>query len=1068
MIRPSPSRSHQPLLNARVLDCALRATLAPSAVQLAAAVDWASRARGFLLTAVKEEAIRSSFTQRILIEILGYTPVHPSDPFTMAEEEPLGPGSVDRALGRFESGRREVLAPLELKGPKTRDLDAIMPGRAKSPVQQAWEYATDAPGARWVMVSNCVELRLYRFGRGRAAYEAWNLAELDKPGELERLVLLLSSTALLGGATEALLVESGRAEAEVTDALYGDYKRVREDLIKTLDDSNPGLGRESAIEHAQTLLDRALFVAFAEDTGLLPRETLKNTSTARNLYAPQPVWENFKGLFRAIDKGAPGLGIPAYNGGLFAADAAFDALAVPDAACEALAQFGAYDFATEVSVLVLGRIFEQSVSDLEAMAAAARGEKPPTATKRKREGVVYTPEFVTRFIVELTIGRTLAERFDALLAALGGMRRRDEGEAEVLAFSGRGPVAMRKERVFWEAYQDALRHFTVLDPACGSGAFLVAAFDFLAAEYKRVNDRLADLGGGTGGLFEPDREILSSNLFGVDVSQESVEITKLSLWLKTAKRGKPLESLEANVRVGNSLIEDVAYHHRYFTWRDAFPAVFTAGGFDVVIGNPPYVRMELIKPFKSYLAARYEVVADRADLYAYFFELGLRHLKPGGRLGYISSSTFFRTGSGERLRRHLVEKAALETVVDFGDLQLFQGVTTYPAIAVMRKPDAASGDGPHGDGNLRFLQVRERVPEELSRTFERKAVSMPRSRLGNGSWQFEDDAPAALRAKLRADYPMVRDVYGPPLYGIKTGLNEAFVVDRATRDRLAVDAAHAALLVPFLRGEDVKRWRIESEDLFLINIPRDSIQVEDYPAIEEHLLPHRDRLEARATKQRWFELQQAQLAYQARMRGCKVICPHFADRRSFAPDTGSFSNDKTYFVPNGDAYLLGLLNSRALWFVLTGLSPAVRGGYREHRVQYLEQLPVPNADVATRVIVADAATRASAAAMAALALERAVQRRIPDLCPPGRSPKMTGKLASWWHLDFAAFRGEVNKVFHADIPLRDRDDWEDYLDRKRAARAIEMDVISNAERALDMAVITLFGLTAAEADLLSP
>ena len=1021
---------------------------------------------------MKEEAIRSSFTDHILLQVLGYVPVHPSAPFTMAEEESLGSGSVDRALGRFSPEHREIIAPFELKGPKTRDLDAIMPGRAKSPVQQAWEYAIDAPGARWVLVSNCAEIRLYAFGRGRAAYERWNLATLDLPGELERLLLLLSANNLLGGATADLLAESARAEKDVTDALYRDYKQVREALIDTLDASNPGLGRAGAIEHAQTLLDRALFVAFAEDTELLPRETLKRAFEARNAFAPQPVWDNFKGLFRAIDKGNASLGIPAYNGGLFAADPAFDGLSVPDTACAGLAKFGEYDFASEVSVLVLGRIFEQSVSDLEAMQAAARGEPPPVATKRKREGVVYTPEFVTRFVVEMTVGRALAEWFDILLAAHRGTRCREPGGPEALTFPGRGAAAMRAERAFWEAYQDVLRRFTVLDPACGSGAFLVAAFDFLAAEYKRVNDRLADLGtgrgAGVGSLFDPDREILSSNLFGVDVSQESVEITKLSLWLKTAKRGKPLESLEANIRVGNSLIEDAAYHHRSFTWRDAFPGVFAAGGFDVVLGNPPYVRMELIKPFKPYLATRYEVVADRADLYAYFFELGLRHLKPGGRLGYISSATFFRTGSGEPLRRHLAERAALEAVVDFGDLQLFEGVTTYPAIVAMRKPDGADRDAAQGMGDrLRFLRVRERVPEELSRSFEQDAVEMPRARLGPGSWQFEEDAPAQLRAKLRGGHPTLRDVYGAPLYGIKTGLNDAFVVDRSTRDRLAVDDAHAALLVPFLRGEDVKRWRVESDDLWLINIPRDRVRIEDYPKIEEHLLPHKEKLKARATKQAWFELQQAQLAYQPAMRGAKIIYPHFADRPSFAVDAGSFSNDKTYFVPDGDAYLLGLLNSRALWFVFTGLSPAVRGGYREHRVQYLEQLPVPDASADVRAKIGARAERASKAARKALALEREVQRRIPDLCPPGRTAKLTGRLQTWWRLDFAGFRAEVRKVFRADIPLRERGDWETYLDGRRTALRDQVATIKQAERLIDQSVNDLFGLTSAEVTLLA-
>ena len=181
---------------------------------------------------------------------------------------------------------------------------------------------------------------------------------------------------------------------------------------------------------------------------------------------------------------------------------------------------------------------------------------------------------------------------------------------------------------------------------------------------------------------------MTRNLYGVDLNRELVEITRLSLWLKTARRDHRLQNLETTIRVGDSLIEDAAYAARPFDWRAAFPEVFANGGFDVVIGNPPYVRMELIKAVKPYLAAKYQVVSDRADLYAYFYERGVGLLKEGGRLGFISSSTFFRTGSGEPLRRLLSETTAIETIVDFGDAQVFAGVTTYPAILALRKARA--------------------------------------------------------------------------------------------------------------------------------------------------------------------------------------------------------------------------------------------------------------------------------------------------------------------------------------------------------------------------------------------
>ena len=213
-----------------------------------------------------------------------------------------------------------------------------------------------------------------------------------------------------------------------------------------------------------------------------------------------------------------------------------------------------------------------------------------------------------------------------------------------------------------------------------------------------------------------------------------MEITKLSLWLKTAKRGRQLELLDETIRWGNSLIEDFIFTDVRLNGVLAFPQILASGGFDIIVGNPPYVRMELIKAFKPYLEKRYRVVADRADLYAYFLELGVRLLKPGGRLGYICSSTFFRTRAGEALRRYLIEKAEIEAVVDFGDKQIFEGVTTYPAILTLRRVNRHTG-GP----DVRFLKATT-LPDYLSKAFSIAAHPMPRARLGAGSWRFESDS----------------------------------------------------------------------------------------------------------------------------------------------------------------------------------------------------------------------------------------------------------------------------------------------------------------------------------------
>jgi hypothetical protein len=314
---PMRKRRAGGLFNQKTIQSALtKLHLDATREQLKAAKDWASQVRHPQFRKAKETSVRDEFIQKVFVTVLGYTPYRAGDAFTIATEEVLGTGSVDRALGTFSQSERKVLAPFELKGPNTRDLDAIMPGRNKSPVQQAWEYAIDAPGAKWVLVSNCAEIRLYAFGHGREQYETWDLSLLDDPREHERLWLLIGAQNLLSGRTAALLEESAHEQKDITNKLYVDYKKTRDTLIQTLQDQPPRLTALAAIEHAQTILDRVLFIAFAQSTSLLPDRLIQKAWDQKSPFRPNAAWENFVGLFDAADKGNPALDIPAYNGGL--------------------------------------------------------------------------------------------------------------------------------------------------------------------------------------------------------------------------------------------------------------------------------------------------------------------------------------------------------------------------------------------------------------------------------------------------------------------------------------------------------------------------------------------------------------------------------------------------------------------------------------------------------------------------------------------------------------------------------------------------------------------------------
>ncbi|WP_419618434.1 Eco57I restriction-modification methylase domain-containing protein, partial [Thiolapillus sp.] len=750
---------------------------------------------------------------------------------------------------------------------------------------------------------------------------------------------------------------------------------------------------------------------------------------------------------------------------------------VSDAVCESVNELAEYDFDSEISVTVLGHIFEQSIADLEALSSRMdEGELPtPPKTKavsgrRKRQGVVYTTDHITAFIVEHTLGAHIEEQFHRLLSGYGQFKK--DGSIQWKRGS-------KTELRFWYAWQERLQQIKVVDPACGSGAFLVAAFDWLHGEYQRVNDKLAELT-GQHSVLDLNKTILNDNLYGVDINHESIEISKLSLWLKTAEKGKSLTSLDDNLIAGNSLGLDESVPGGDFTWQTAFPGILAQGGFDVVLGNPPYVRQERFSEIKPWLEAHYAVYHGVADLYAYFFELGMKLLKPGGRLGYISSSTFFKTASGEPLRRFLLDNAVLENIVDFGDLQVFEGVTTYPAILTLNKGQDSTAP------STSILVLDNTLPDNLGQYFTQHHGRMNPAQLSHASWQLEDERLHALRQKLTRGYPTLKDVYGSPYRGVLTGLNAAFVIDNATRQQLLdADSKSADLLKPFLEGKDLKKWHAEPRGLWLIAIPKfwtrkamnkgegdlDESSAwawfhNKYPALADWLAPFADRARKRTDKgEFWWELRAC--AYYDKFSGPKVFYPDITDASKFHLDTtGAFAANTCYFIPGGDDFIAGLLNSKAVWFFLTGISDSVRGGFYRMFAQNIMRIPIPEAASTQKESIAEIAQQCQALAEQRYQLQQNITRRIPDLCPPDREAKLTNKLKSWWELDFDTFQKEIKKAFKTSIPLAERNDWQDYLQSSRQQVAELARELSAREEALNRAVYAVFDLTPEEIGLL--
>ena len=594
--------------------------------------------------------------------------------------------------------------------------------------------------------------------------------------------------------------------------------------------------------------------------------------------------------------------------------------------------------------------------------------------------------------MQQALGPVLARRFE-------GLRARQETAAREKDPKGTGwralgdPRAYVAERLndrqrtalvgFWEAWLAELPTVRVLDPACGSGAFLIEAFDQLHAEYARAADTLEELRPQGLGLFDPDRTILQENLFGVDLNAEAVDIARLSVWIKTAQRGKVLTDLDRNVRAGNSVVGDPALDPRAFDWAAAFGALGGGGGspngaadpggmpaaglFDVVVGNPPYVRAELLGAYKPHWQRRFATYHGSADLYVYFYELGLRLLKPGGRLAYVVTNKWLKAGYAEALRRYLAESVWLDAVVDLGHArQVFPDADVFPSLLVAERPV----DGAAAPTEVRAAVIPREVLrlEELATQVMSGTYPIARARFGASPWTLDPPEADALMQRMRGDGVRLAEYAGvEPLYGLKTGYNDAFLLTGAERSALIQeDARSADLLKPYLRGQDVERWQASWDDRWLLRLDSsadhdwpwrdggddaEGLFAAAYPAVHRHMKQHEAKLRGRSDKGRyWWELRAC--AYYARFERPKLFYQVIQFYPSYAYDSrGLYGNDKTFFLPTDDLYLLGVINSPLLWWHNWRFLGHMKDDALNPAAVRLRELPVARPDNATRAAV---------------------------------------------------------------------------------------------------------------------
>jgi len=564
---------------------------------------WAELETSGKLEREKETALEGEFLTQIFGEALGYTLFSEGkQEWHLKPKFYVNGGEADAAIGMFQSGQKHFpRAIIELKGPNVNvDRDKF---NGRTPVQQCWDYLNALPVCPWGIVCNFVSFRLYHRNYTPRIYELFTLQELRKEENFLQFYCLFEKGGFLPTAlgqtprADRLLERINKRQREVGDELYEDYHQNRLRLIQHLTSEPHNKPLDNAIKIAQKLIDRIVFIAFCEDRELLPDKSLYK---AWSQIAPfhrvtNPRWRNFIDLFRSIDEGNKQRGISPYDGGLFRKDNEVDGIDLEDEWTNFFKSIGDYDFRYEVNVDVLGHLFEKSINDIEKIRLGGLFEpkaievvspKMKRSAERKRGGIYYTPPEFTEFITKNTVAKLSEEKIENIAAQYNI----DLNNVDTTKSDG------KVERFALESI-DALRQIKIVDPACGSGAFLIKAYDILEEKYQDLIDIL-DFHNST--QAEKLREkisgfILNDNLFGVDLSPEAVEITQLALWLRSAQKGKSLADLSKNIICGNSLVTDPVVDPHALDWQKTFSEIFSRQnpGFDCVIGNPPWERIKL-------------------------------------------------------------------------------------------------------------------------------------------------------------------------------------------------------------------------------------------------------------------------------------------------------------------------------------------------------------------------------------------------------------------------------------------------------------------------------------------
>ena len=803
-------------------------------------------------------------------------------------------------------------------------------------ITQAIDYAW-MKSCSWAILTNFETIAVYNADWKESNYGNTPFFVLKSSDFLtDKHFTYLSKGAFENNAldNEASTYGKKQLKYKIDKQLLKDMIHFREVLSKDIirNNQNKHLTQDALDESVQRILDRLIYIRNAEDRDLEENQLQSNVRQWSSKGKGHLVKE-ISGIYNYYDI--------KYNSKLFAHHLCDDLYIENKALIEVIEGLNRskdnsykYDFSV-IESDVLGNIYEQYLGNI-LKSTPKRANLKESMIHRKEQGIYYTPSYIVDYIVKNTVGEYIKTHT---------------------------PEQIRKVKI--------------LDPACGSGSFLIKAYKELErywAKFYEKNKNISksvrtvrqtkfntEMEGNEIEFYSTKTDILRNNIFGVDLDPKAVEIAQLNLLLQISESKQRLPLLQNNIKVGNSLIDDPSISGKAFKWEDEFPEIMKEGGFDIIIGNPPYIRIQEINEKEKYfLSEKTKISEGYFDTYMLFTEFAINHLNDGGIFSFIMPLKFMTANYGSGLRQFLLNSGIIEKIVDFGDLPIFETATTYSGIIVLKKLFL-------NNNNIKIYKETNLNLVKNGLLESSAPLMIPQSSLPDGIWSFNDPKEIDLINKLNRNETKLSNVCVKIFQGLITSADSVFILLKKEEKYFSYSMNQYVDLEPDLlknlvKGLDIKKYSILSTDRVLLfpyyktkndkyNLIPEEILKNCYPKIFSYLESNKEvlnnRKDVKTGSIKWYAFSRPQNLDE--FEKIKIMTPFNAFINSFTVDF-----EGKWFFTAGVAggyglklkdqintkYILGLLNSKLLEFYIRSTSTYLKGKYYSYEHRFIKDIPI--------------------------------------------------------------------------------------------------------------------------------